>query len=396
MLGTSEISMRRFFERLAVSPFDATGSNSPYPAALSTAGFTPLLREELHHHDRASGRELPVRGELPLVLEGQVVRVPGDLKEPRLDRTKRLPDLGERLSSLGLEVGLAFVEQHVVVERKDDATAPHPDTHLAGVDHLLELGDELVEEGRPGLRRGLLLAQVIELRRQLRGPIRRDGLSRARREILLELSELRLVGVELLLLVARGRLRVVRVLQRRVVLPLRNAPSDRDGHARRRPSRTGGFARERAYHRARANGHVATEPRCDTIGPMVRFLTPSLCAFVFAACASTPALQSPLREKLAASDTPAVEQAARTCLVNSGWKVDPVGGVSGGANVVTAFKAKEQTDVYIYPAETKPRITGGPDYRDGFWKCLGSELGSGSSSGEKAGSDDSPKAGDKP
>jgi hypothetical protein len=57
--------------------------------------------------------------------------------------------------------------------------------------------------------------------------------------------------------------------------------------------------------------------------------------------------------------------------------VDPLGGVSGGANVVTAFKSKTQTDVYIYPPPTKPRITGGPDYEDAFWGCLGRELGGG-------------------
>jgi hypothetical protein len=94
-----------------------------------------------------------------------------------------------------------------------------------------------------------------------------------------------------------------------------------------------------------------------------------------AACATTPALRSPLREQLASADTPTVEQATRACLKNAGWKVDPVGGLSGGANVVTAFKAKDQTDVYIYPEKTSPRITGGPDYKDGFWMCLGHELG---------------------
>lgn len=129
---------------------------------------------------------------------------------------------------------------------------------------------------------------------------------------------------------------------------------------------------------------------------LLRLLAPSLpalSAVVVAACASTPALKSPLREQLAKSDTGAVEQATRTCLGNAGWKVDPIGGLSGGANVVTAYKAKEQTDVYIYPAETKPRVTGGPDYTDAFWKCLGQELGGGSP-GEKAAPEDSPKAGD--
>jgi len=111
---------------------------------------------------------------------------------------------------------------------------------------------------------------------------------------------------------------------------------------------------------------------------MVRALPVLLGAVVLAAaCSTAPAARSPLREQLAGADTPAVEQAARACLQKSGWKVDPIAGLSGGANVVTAFKAKEQTDVYIYPPQTKPRITGGPDYGDKFWTCLGRELGGG-------------------
>jgi hypothetical protein len=109
-----------------------------------------------------------------------------------------------------------------------------------------------------------------------------------------------------------------------------------------------------------------------------QFVVPAVLA---AACATTPALRSPLREQLAKSDTPTVEQAARACLKNAGWKVDPIAGLSGGANVVTAYKAKDQTDVYIYPQETSPRITGGPDYADGFWLCLGHELGNASAGG---------------
>jgi hypothetical protein len=94
-----------------------------------------------------------------------------------------------------------------------------------------------------------------------------------------------------------------------------------------------------------------------------------------AACAYAPPSRSPLREQLAAADNPTIEQAARSCLAEAGWKVDPLGGLSGGATVVTAYKAKDQTDVYIYPPDTKPRVTGGPDYSDGFWPCLGTKLG---------------------
>ncbi len=116
---------------------------------------------------------------------------------------------------------------------------------------------------------------------------------------------------------------------------------------------------------------------------------PVLGAVVFAACSTAPAARSPLREQLAGAETPAVEQAARACLQKAGWKVDPIAGLSGGADVVTAYKAKEQTDVYIYPPQTKPRVTGGPDYADKFWTCLGRELGAGGGAGggDKTGAD---------
>lgn len=112
-----------------------------------------------------------------------------------------------------------------------------------------------------------------------------------------------------------------------------------------------------------------------------------LSAFLLAACSTAPAARAPLRDALAKAETSDVESAVRGCLTQGGWKVDDVGGYSGGANVVTAYKAKDQTDVYIYGAETKPRITGGPDDGNPFWKCLGSELGGGG---------DKPKEGDKP
>jgi hypothetical protein len=57
--------------------------------------------------------------------------------------------------------------------------------------------------------------------------------------------------------------------------------------------------------------------------------------------------------------------------------VNDVGSVSGGSNVVTAYKAKDQTDVYIHPGDQKPRITGGPEDGSPFWKCLGGQLGGG-------------------
>jgi hypothetical protein len=105
---------------------------------------------------------------------------------------------------------------------------------------------------------------------------------------------------------------------------------------------------------------------------MQRVWIPGL--LVLAACASAPSARSPLKERLAASGNAEVETSVRTCLKEGGWKVDDVGSYSGGANVVTAYKAKDQTDVYIYPPEQHPRITGGPDDGNPFWKCVAREL----------------------
>ena len=101
-----------------------------------------------------------------------------------------------------------------------------------------------------------------------------------------------------------------------------------------------------------------------------------------AACATAPAMRAPLRDRLAKADTPAVEDAVRACLTSTGWKVDPVGSLSGGANVVSARKDKGDVQVYIHAPEDKPRITGGPDDGDPLWKCLPQQL-SGEGNGDK-------------
>jgi hypothetical protein len=93
-----------------------------------------------------------------------------------------------------------------------------------------------------------------------------------------------------------------------------------------------------------------------------------------ASCATAPAARSPLREQLAAADTPSLRDAANDCLAKAGWKVDPFPGLSGGADVVRASKAGVATDVYLYSSDVKPRITGGPDDKDAFWGCLATEL----------------------
>jgi len=112
---------------------------------------------------------------------------------------------------------------------------------------------------------------------------------------------------------------------------------------------------------------------------------------LLAACATAPAARSPLRDVLAKAGSSDVESAVRTCLTQGGWKVDDVGSVSGGSNVVTAYKAKDQTDVYIHPADQKPRITGGPEDANPFWKCLGGELGGAGGDKDDKGDKDKPK-----
>jgi hypothetical protein len=123
-------------------------------------------------------------------------------------------------------------------------------------------------------------------------------------------------------------------------------------------------------------------------------LLPFAALAVLPACAKSPPARSPLREQLAAADTSSVEEAARKCLADGGWKVDEVGSVSAGANVVTAYKAKDQTDVYVYPRDQVPRVTGGPADDDTFWPCLEHALGPVAGGSDKAdGADKADEAG---
>jgi hypothetical protein len=105
-----------------------------------------------------------------------------------------------------------------------------------------------------------------------------------------------------------------------------------------------------------------------------------LLASVMPACAflaKSPALQSPLHERLAKAGTTGIEDATKACLTKEGWKPDDVGGFAEGATVVSAKNAaKERVSVYIQPPEMNPRVTGGPGYDDPFWQCLARELAS--------------------
>jgi hypothetical protein len=89
-----------------------------------------------------------------------------------------------------------------------------------------------------------------------------------------------------------------------------------------------------------------------------------LLASVMPACAflaKSPALQSPLHERLAKAGTTGIEDATKACLTKEGWKPDDVGGFAEGATVVSAKNAaKERVSVYDDP----------------FWQCLARELAS--------------------
>lgn len=113
-------------------------------------------------------------------------------------------------------------------------------------------------------------------------------------------------------------------------------------------------------------------------------------------CATSPAMKSPLREALSKAETPTVEDATRDCLTSLGWKVDPVGSVSGGSNVVSAKNKEtgESTQVYVNQPDQKPRITGGPDDPK-FWECLKGKLAPEGAGDDKADKDKGDDKGDK-
>jgi hypothetical protein len=98
------------------------------------------------------------------------------------------------------------------------------------------------------------------------------------------------------------------------------------------------------------------------------------CVIALSAGCAPPPARSPLRERLAETDQPGVEAATRACLDRGGWKVDPISDLIAGADVVTAARKSEQTQVFIQARDVIPRVTGGPDDSDAFWTCLANEL----------------------
>jgi hypothetical protein len=126
--------------------------------------------------------------------------------------------------------------------------------------------------------------------------------------------------------------------------------------------------------------------RLDLVHPI------PLLVVLLAACSTPPSARSPLKEMLATAGTSDVETAVKACLIQDGWKVDDVGSYASGSNVITAYKAKDQTDVYVHAADQKPRITGGPDDASPFWKCLGGQLKGGGEDKADADKGDKDKA----
>jgi hypothetical protein len=122
-------------------------------------------------------------------------------------------------------------------------------------------------------------------------------------------------------------------------------------------------------------------------GTMNRALFIPVIFLAAAACSKAPAAKSPLREVLAKADTPTIEDAARGCFTDAGWKVDPVGSVSAGDNVITAYREKDTapTELYIHHPDQTPRLTGGPDDNDKFWTCIATALGAPSDTADKKG-----------
>jgi len=132
--------------------------------------------------------------------------------------------------------------------------------------------------------------------------------------------------------------------------------------------------------------HLSSAPR-SLLGHV---WAPLVAAVFVAACSSSPALQKPLVDRLAKADVVQIDDATRACLTQEGWKIDPIAELVNGSRKLTGSKDKVLTEVYINPPDMKPRVTGGPDYSDEFWKCLGPQLKKGPSTESAPAASDTP------
>jgi hypothetical protein len=132
----------------------------------------------------------------------------------------------------------------------------------------------------------------------------------------------------------------VRVILRRMKLPMR--PVKRSG---RSP------ARGRIALRVRLCLLLSLLGGCVLLGP--------------------PATRSPLKEKLAPLSSSELEEATRTCLQKTGWKVDELPTQHGDIRVLHAKKANADASLYLHPEGIVPRITGDlANGGDALWPCL--------------------------
>jgi hypothetical protein len=84
-----------------------------------------------------------------------------------------------------------------------------------------------------------------------------------------------------------------------------------------------------------------------------------------------PASRSPLKEKLAALSSSELEALTRTCLQQTGWKVDELPTQHGDIRVLHAKKGNDDASLYLYPEGIAPRITGDLAHGgDALWPCL--------------------------
>ena len=91
-----------------------------------------------------------------------------------------------------------------------------------------------------------------------------------------------------------------------------------------------------------------------------------------------PAGRSPLKEKLAPLSSSELEEATRTCLQKTGWKVDDLPTQHGDIRVLHAKKGGDEIALYLHPEGIVPRITGDlANGGDALWPCLESGPNSG-------------------
>ena len=193
--------MRRFFAIPSGVAFDATRDRTARIPPPRGYRIHALPHEQLHHRDRPRGRELPVRRKLLLLVRRDRLRVgvTRDLEPLAANARSVAATSASAVLPCGLHLGLAGVEEHVVVELQHHAPVARRHLEVARVDHPLELRLQIVEQLAPLLRLLHRAARLLELGLLVVG--HRLRLRHAERR--LELRDLLRVGRELLLQLPR-------------------------------------------------------------------------------------------------------------------------------------------------------------------------------------------------